>query len=229
MWIVAGLMLVTIATLAIATAIVAIGVRSSLDRGTSAIQEGRKELVDGRLTAAARRFDEAEESFKGGLDRAEGGIGGALAHVPIIGRTLLVVGGIADAGRDLAAAGVTLTESIAAMPDGLGSLAPADGRIPVETLGSLADDIEATAAAARGALDTVRATPDTLLPSTVADARFEAEEQTARLSRSLVAAAVMVRRLPEFAGADGARRYLLIAESPPSSVAPAASGAHTPS
>ena len=100
------------------------------------------------------------------------------------------------------------------MPDGLGSLAPADGRIPVETLGSLADDIEATAAAARGALDTVRATPDTLPPSTVADARFEAEEQTARLSRSLVAAAVMVRRLPEFAGADGARRYLLIAESP---------------
>ncbi len=213
-WSSLALVVVVLAVLAIAIGITAVGARSSLDRGTSAIQAGRRELVDGRLTAAAQRFSQAEEAFQQGLDRAGGGLGGLLSHVPILGRTLIVASGVAEAGRDLSDAGVTLTDTIAAMPEGLGSLAPVAGRIPIETLDTLADDIEATATQARTALATVRATPDTLLPSVVADARFEAVEQTARLSRSLDAAAVMVRRLPEFAGAEGTKRYLLIAESP---------------
>ncbi|MGZ8631433.1 MAG: DUF4012 domain-containing protein [Actinomycetota bacterium] len=213
-WSVVALSVVLLGLLTIATLVTALGARSALERGTSAIQAGRRELADGRLTTAAQRFTEAEEAFQQGLDRAGGGVGGVLSHVPILGRTLIVASGVAEAGRDLSAAGAGLTDRVAAMPEGLGSLAPDAGRIPIERLSALADDVEATAAQARIALATVRATPDTLLPSVVADARFEAEEQTATLSRSLDAAAVMIRRLPEFAGADGTKRYLLIAESP---------------
>ncbi|HSD49474.1 MAG TPA: DUF4012 domain-containing protein, partial [Actinomycetota bacterium] len=48
----------------------------------------------------------------------------------------------------------------------------------------------------------------------MADARFEAEEQMAFASRSLDAASLLVEGLPAFAGADGPRRYFVIAESP---------------
>ena len=48
----------------------------------------------------------------------------------------------------------------------------------------------------------------------VADARFEAEEQVGLASQALDSASLLIEGLPGFAGADGPRRYLLIAESP---------------
>ncbi len=213
-WIVAGAVVGLLVLLSAATALVALSVKGSLEDGRQAIQSGRRELVAGRLPSATSRFAEAEASFQRGLDRSGSGIGGLLARVPVIGRTLVVTSGIAEAGRDLSAAGARLTGSIASMPEGLGSLAPVSGRIPVEALSTVADDIEEAAAQARTASETVRSTPASLLPAIVADARFEAVEETAAVSRSLDAATTMVSRLPEFAGANGTKRYLLVAESP---------------
>ncbi|MGH2541084.1 MAG: DUF4012 domain-containing protein, partial [Actinomycetota bacterium] len=213
-WLVAGIVVVLLALLCGATAIVALGAKGSLEDGRRAIQAGRRELVGGRLPTATSKFTEAEVSFQRALDRSGSGVGGLLGRVPVIGRTLIVASGIAEAGRDLSAAGARLTGSIASMPEGLGSLAPEAGRIPVEALTALGDDIEEAAAQAKVAANTVRSTPDSLLPAVVADARFEAQEETTSLSRSLDAAAMMVRRFPEFAGANGTKRYLLVAESP---------------
>jgi len=125
-----------------------------------------------------------------------------------------VAAGISDAGVVLAGAAVELTTALEQLPDGLGSLAPVDGRIPIDTLADLSDDVATAAAAGRSALGSVRATPSSLIPATVAQARFEAEEQVADLARTLEAASVLTARLPTILGADGAKRYLLIAESP---------------
>lgn len=202
---------VTIVALAL---LVGFGVRADAESGRVAVAQGRRALLAGDLERAQERFEAAEAHFADGRDRASHGLGGALSILPVLGRTFDVASGVADAGATLAAAAADLTEAIASLPDGLGSLAPSDGSLPIETVSQMGDEVALAADAARAALAEVRATPSSLLPAVVADARFEAEEQMAFASRSLDAASLLVEGLPAFAGADGPRRYFVIAESP---------------
>lgn len=200
--------------LIIASAIVGIGIRSDTDAGRTAITQGSRQLSAGELGRALEEFETAESRFASGADRASEGLGGLLARVPVLGRSFDVAAGVSDAGATLAGAGADLTRSITAVPGGLGALAPSDGRLPIDALSSLADDIERAAADARAAYETVQGTPASLIPAPVADARFIAEEQAAVASRTLEAASLIVEAMPSFAGADGPRRYIVIAEAP---------------
>ena len=60
----------------------------------------------------------------------------------------------------------------------------------------------------------MQTSPSSLIPATVAEIRSEAEEEVALAARALDVGADLVEGLPAFAGGDGERRYLLIAESP---------------
>lgn len=193
---------------------VGLGVRTEAEAGRIAVSQGRRALAAGDLGRALERFREAESHFAESRDRASAGLGGVLAVLPVIGRSLDVASGVSQAGGTLAGAAADLTGSIAALPNGLGSLAPAGGRLPVETLEDLAAEIAEAAAAGRNALETVQATPTSLIPAVVADARFQAEEQVGQASRALDSATLLIQGLPSFVGADGPRRYLLLAESP---------------
>jgi hypothetical protein len=206
--------LCVIAVVIVAAVIVGIGVRSDAEAGRIAVTQGRRALAAGDLELALDRFEAAEARFASGRARASGGLGGLLGRVPVLGRSFDVAAGVSGAGADLAGAGADLTRSIAALPDGLGSLAPSEGVLPIEEIESLADDVSLAAADARAALKRVQATPTSLIPAPVADARFLAEEQAAVASQTLDAASLLVEGLPAFAGADGPRRYLVIAESP---------------
>jgi hypothetical protein len=193
---------------------VGLSIRTEAEAGRIAVSQGRRALASGDLDQALERFREARQRFETSHDRASSGPGAVLAALPVIGRSFEVAGGISRAGGTLAGAAIELTESIAALPNGLGSLAPAGGRLPIEALTDLTDEIGAAARAGREALEIVRATPSSLIPALVADARFEAEEQVGLASRALDSASSLIEGLPGFAGADGRRRYLLLAESP---------------
>lgn len=196
------------------SAIVGLGVRTEAEAGRVAVSQGRRALASGDLDQALERFREAEARFAESRDRASTGPGGVLATLPVIGRSFDVATGVSQAGGTLAGAAADLTASIEALPNGLGSLAPTGGRLPVETLETLAEEIATAAAAGRTALETVRATPTSLIPAIVAEARFQAEEQVGLASRALDSASLLIEGLPSFAGANGPRRYLLLAESP---------------
>lgn len=196
------------------TVLVGIGVKDAADDGRIEMRQGRRALAAGDLAAALEHFRAAEARFEQAHERASGGIGGIVAAVPIVGRSLDVASSVSWAGVTLAGAAVDLTEQIQMLPEGLGSFAPVAGRIPVDTLAMLSDDVAAAASQARTALRSVRSTPSSFLPATVAQARFEAEEQIADLTRSLEAGSALMARLPSFLGADETKRYLLIAESP---------------
>ncbi len=202
------------AGLLVATAVVALGVRSDAPAGRTEMTKGRRALVAGDLAEALDRFRAAEDRFERAHDATTGGVGGLLAQIPVLGRSIDVATGITDAGTILAGAAADLTSAIADLPDGLGSLAPSEGRIPVETLAGLTDDVRSAAVDARAALGAVRASPSSLIPATVAEIRFEAEEEVAQAARALDVGADLMEGLPAFAGADGERRYMLIAESP---------------
>ena len=206
--------LTVFAALMVASAIVGLGIRGDTDAGRAAITQGRRQLSSGELGRALEQFETAQARFASGQDRATEGLGGLLARVPVLGRSFEVAAGVSDAGATLAGAGADLTRSITAIPGGLGALAPSDGRLPIDSLSSLADDVERAATEARAAAETIRATPTSLIPAPVADVRFEAEELAAVASRSLEAASLIVEGMPAFAGADGPRRYIVIAEAP---------------
>ena len=209
-----ALLATLLAATVIATVIVGLGVQRDAADAKIEIAKGRRALSDGDLATALERFNAAEAAFEDAQSRSSGGVGGLVARVPILGRSMDVAAGISDAGVVLAGAAVDLTTALEQLPDGLGSLAPVQGRIPIDSLAELSDDVAVAAAAGDTALASVRATPSTLIPATVAEARFEAEEQVAELARTLEAASVLTSRLPAILGADGAKRYLLIAESP---------------
>ena len=210
-----AIVVVTLLLVIVATAVVVgLGVRTEAEAGRVAVSQGRRALASGDLDRAFERFHEAEARFVASHDRASSGPGGVLAAVPIVGRTFDVAAGVSQAGSTLAGAAGDLTASIESLPNGLGSLAPAGGRLPVEVLEDLAEEIATAAAAGRTALEMVRATPTSLIPVVVADARFQAEEQVGLASQALDSASLLIEGLPDFAGADGPRRYLLLAESP---------------
>jgi hypothetical protein len=209
-----ALIFTLLAVTLLATAVVGLGVRSDAQAARTEMTKGRRALVAGDLDDALDRFRAAEERFEQANDATTGGVGGLLAQVPVLGRSIDVAAGITEAGTTLAGTAADLTSAIADLPDGLGSLAPSAGRIPVETLAGLTDDVRSAAVDARAALRAVQTSPSSLIPATVAEIRSEAEEEVALAARALDVGADLVEGLPAFAGGDGERRYLLIAESP---------------
>ena len=212
-WLIA-LLLTLIAIIAVGTVIVGLGVQTDAEAARLEMAKGQQALADGDLAEATTRFRTAEARFEQAQARADGGIGGLIGALPFLGRSMEVAAGVSDAGATLAGAAVDLTAAIEDLPGGLAALAPIRGRIPVDVLESLADDVAEASARADDALASIRSTPSSLLPATVAEIRFEAEEQIEEANRALRSATLLTEALPAFAGAEGQRDYLLIAESP---------------
>ena len=137
-----------------------------------------------------------------------------VGRVPIVGRNVDVARDLAAAGGRLADAGLTVAKAISDLPDGLGSLAPSGGALPVDAIDSLAPPVDQAAADAQAALDIVRASPSSLLLGPAATGRSDAEQLTSDAARVLQAGRDLLGALPHFVGADGTRRYLFVAENP---------------
>lgn len=196
------------------TVLAAVGVRSDLTRGGDELKDGKRSLAGGDLGAATDAFRSAEATFTAAETETSTGLARLVRVVPILGRNLDVAAGTATAGRELAAAGVQLSSAVDGLPGGVGSLAPTDGRLPVEEIASLTDEVRSAGAHAEAALAAIDATPSTLLAGPVATARLEARQQVVDAARSLRSASQLLGAFPAFAGADGPRNYLLVAESP---------------
>jgi hypothetical protein len=210
MWILLGLFVV----LLILGGISALGVRSHLNDGRDAIEAGRDRLTAGVAGAAAGDFDEAAAAF----ERAEEGTDSiplrVLGWMPLIGRTPDAVRAIAEAGRLTAEAGRSMARGIDALPDGVQSLAPEDGAIPVEPLRTLSRPLARADALASEAYAVIHAAPRTLLAGPVGEARSAAEEQLAPLHRTLRAASGIVAGLPAFLGAEEPSHFYFAAAGP---------------
>ena len=208
-----GLAAVLLLVVALAS-VAMLGIRSDLQRGQRALQEARRALVNGNLDAAAASFEDAGAAFAAGERRSRGLPARAGSWLPFAGNNVDVGGGLAGAGTDLAAAGTLLTEALGSFPDGLGSLAPQDGRIPVDAIVRLTAPVDAAADRASAAVATLEATPGTFLFAPVAEARWEALDEIGDAADALRAADGLLAGLPSFAGADRPMRYLIASENP---------------
>jgi Protein of unknown function (DUF4012) len=193
---------------------VLLDVRSDLEAGRNAARNARSALTNGDPSQASAEFDRAEAQFGAALDATRTPLGRVGAWLPFAGNSVDVAAGLADAGVHVARAGHALSDAIAVLPNGLGSLAPTGGRVPLDTLGALADAAGAAREEAQAAQDAVEATPTSFLPGSVLEARWDAEQEVDQVVRALTAGDLLLHRLPSFAGGEGVRRYLVLPQNP---------------
>ena len=187
--------------------------RNEMLAARDAMERGRSALLGGDVTTAAERFGEAQDAFIRASGSARSLPLHALSAIPVVGRTPDAIAAMADAGRQVAEAGATLTGTIERI-GGLEALAPSHGRLPLARLPVVARAAENARALIGSALAEVERTGPALLASPVADARTEALGQLTKLDDTLRNASTILSGLPAILGAEGERRYFFGAQNP---------------
>jgi hypothetical protein len=198
----------------VALAVTLLLVADPLRDGKSALERGRSALASGNLDRAVVSFGEARDAFARADDATSGPLWHVASWVPILGRNADVARRLAVAGSDLTEAGTRLTNAAAALPEGFGSLSPQHGIVPVDTIGSLADDLAAASDLADRATTELHEAPDYLLLPPVEDGRMLAIDAADQAAETLAVARSFADALPSFLGAEGPRRYFFGAQNP---------------
>ena len=195
-------------------AITLVRMRDDLQAGRRSLEDARRSLLAGSVDAAAAGFARAGISFGSAAHTGHGVLGAAGAIVPGVGNTLDVARAIAEAGGDLSAAGIDLTNAFSQLPGGIDDLAPSGGRLPLDAYTSVTPALqraEGDTTAAAGVLDRA---PTSFTIDPALDALWDAQLATDQASHALTAAREIVQQLPSFAGRDQVRRYLVVAQNP---------------
>ena len=191
-----------------------LGLRPKLEEGRRALHDGRQALLNGRVGDAESAFRRATDAFDGVAAEASSGWTGLGRMIPVLGRTLDVVDAIAEAGAHAGRAGTTISAAINELPHGIDALAPTGGALPLDVIASLGPPLDEARAEIARASATLHASPEGLLPGPVADARRAAIDRVDGFDAILAPAGTLARGLTAFAGGDGTRRYLFLAQNP---------------
>jgi hypothetical protein len=172
-----------LAVLALLVALVALalfpaaGAAEDLRAGRDALTEARDLLVAGDATGAADAFGRAGDRFEAAADAAGSPFVRLAGAVPLAGRSLDAIGALAEVGRRSASAGRALSQAVAEVPGGLGSLAPRDGRIPVEPMAALLLAVAAARADLEAAREAAAALPRSYVPARLVTLGDRAREE----------------------------------------------------
>lgn len=203
-----------VAVWALGAAVQVASARSDARTARETLLQGRDLLVAGDLAEAIDRFESAARRMDGVSRTATGGVTLPARIVPTYRRSLAGVAGLADASAMTARAATDVTRTVAALPGGLAALTPQDGRIPIDTLAALAPVLADAARDVTDAAETTRAVPSTGVLDEVADGREELLSVIGPAAESLTLGAGVMEVLPAIFGADGPRRYVVLASNP---------------
>jgi hypothetical protein len=202
-------------TLAIGSTLAALLVADGqLRQGRDALQRGATALTRGDPSRASRAFADAAAAFARSGASLDEPIGRISSLIPILGRNVDVADQLARAGLAFSLAGRDLSSALSRLPNGIGTLAPHDGSIPVEEIARFADVLSTEEDAVTGALGGLERSPDSLLFPPVANARNDAIEAVRSASQTLSTLSDLSGALPSFAGSSGLRRYFFGAATP---------------
>ena len=192
----------------------AIGMTRDLATGRAALLEARRSLLAGDLDRAQATFLDAENAFRRAVDRSRGPVGTSARWVPFAGNSADTFTAMSQAGVSLAIGGSAVTGALQELPNGIGSLAPSGGRLPLERYADLAAGIDAARDAAAVAVTTLEAVPDAFVPRVLQRARWDALDQTDRLADVLRGTSLLLNGIASFAGEGAPRHYLVVAQNP---------------
>jgi hypothetical protein len=189
-------------------------VRGDLQAGRSALAAARREALAGDLEGAGRSLDTATAAFASAADRSRGPLGTAARAVPWLGNGAEAATAMANAGSALSRTGGDVVGELAQLPGGIAALAPRAGTLPIERYAALGPAIDRADDDATQAAATLAAAPDSLMPGSLAAARWDAETQATLLARDLGGIGMLLRGAPAFGGSDRPQRILVLAQNP---------------
>jgi hypothetical protein len=188
--------------------------RDELAVARDQMRAGRDALFEGDSAEAGARFASARDAFARAEDDVHNPLTALAGAMPIVGRTPDTVAALAEGGAQVARAGQVLSTALEDLPGGVASLAPRDGTVALEPLERLAGPVRRAAALAAGAERTLGSVPSSWVPGPVARPAESLARQVGDLRRTLEAADGLLRRLPDFLGREGPRRYFFGAQNP---------------
>ena len=209
-----GLVLGAVAgLLALALWLTVRGVQEDLSRGRLAMERGRNQLKAGDATAASESFREGRQLFARAEDRGNGLVLGAVRWLPVVGRTGDALWAVSGAAVTAADAATVLADAVVEI-GGTAGLAPAGGRIPVDRFETLAHAAREADQLMTRAVSDLEHAPTSLLLGPVGPARREAAAELDELKGTMHTAALVLRGLPAFLGAEEPQRYFFGAQNP---------------
>jgi hypothetical protein len=196
-----------------AIALVASG-RGDLVRAEQTLRDSRAAIEDLDLEAASAAVSSANTDLASATSSLTNPLLSPLLAVPIVGDDLRAVRALAASGAAVTDVADAAVEFLAGLPDGLGGLAPKDGRFPVEYYEDLAPIIGQVAETAIAAVEEIEASPASGRFEQVVDARERVLELLGPIAAEADTAALLAAELPRFLGSDGPRTYLFGAATP---------------
>lgn len=192
----------------------ALAARRELTSGSGALADAQQALREGDVAGARSAFERAQGAFTRGRAHAGNPLLRLVGYLPIAGRTPDSVRLLAEIGADISLAGLRLTDGLSLLPEGISSLAPSGGRIPIDSIRNLSPAVRDARLLLEGAAATSRHLADDLVIGSVAGAVREVQRELSGAVRSVRAADALLVSLPSFAGEGGTRRYFVAAQNP---------------
>lgn len=203
-----------LAVLALLSVLPALRARSDLEAGRAALVQGERRLLGTDPRSAAADFERADSAFRQATVQAGNPLLRLEGVVPLLGRTPRALSILSEAGLRTAQAGSSLTQGFSALPNGLRSLAPQDGRVPVEQLRALGEPVHAAYLDLLAAAQLTNSVSRELVVPQVARAADLARAQVARVLGPARSADRLLGALPAFLGAGGTRHYFVALQNP---------------
>lgn len=212
-----GLVVLLLLALAVPTALAARDLASARDEllaARTSVREGQRALRGFDLLEAHRQFESAETDFSSGADRLSGPLLRRVRGLPVVGPNVQTASALAEAGVLVAGGAADVAGVVAELPDGIRSLAPQGGVVPVGRLQELAEPAARAVEYLAEAEALVRAAPQAGLVEEVADARAEFLDEIVEARGMADVATQLGEAMPKFFGASQPRRYLFVAQNP---------------
>jgi hypothetical protein len=188
--------------------------RTHLVEARSALVEARGALIEGRSAVAGKAFNRARSELVAARARVRHPAIRIAGFLPFLGRTPDTTTALVEAGLRVAEAGQILSSAVEDLPGGLSALAPADGRIPLGPIRTLAEPLGDVSVLLEEAGRIMAEAPHSLLLPQVQAAVNEFGPLLEEARTGLGTAASLSRTLPGFLGGNGPRRYFVAAQNP---------------
>jgi hypothetical protein len=213
-FLVSALVLLTVlGAVAVITVATGLSTRRHFEDGRRLLSSAQTKLLSGNADAAAADFGNAREAFL----RAQHQPGNVLLRIegllPFVGRTPDALVSLSRIGAQAAGAGADVAGGVGRLPDGLSSLGLHNGRIPLESLRSLAPAVRRARTSLELAAREAARLPNSWLIGPIAEARDVVRERLAQAVPLARSADAMLTSLPLFAGQGREARYFVGAQN----------------
>ena len=209
----AVVLVVALGVIAAVTVATALSIRRHFEHGRRLLVTAQSSLLAGDADRAGSQFTQAGQAFRA----AQAEPGNLLLRIegvlPFLGRTPDALLSLTRIGVQVAGAGEDVARGIGQLPDGLSSLGLKDGRMPLDSLRTLAPSVQRATRSLDAAVAEANRLPSSWVIGQVAEARDLVRERLTKAAPLARSADALLSSLPRFAGQGRDARYFVAAQN----------------